>query len=141
MQTTKGTITLELSRPRRPLTVNNFVFLSCTASTTASPSIASPRPDAFGHPGRRPPWRRHRRPRLRLPDEISSNLKHDRRRDLHGQRRPDTNGSQFFITLEPAPHLDGHYTAFGHVTEGMDVVTAITQGDVILSVSIKEAEH
>jgi cyclophilin family peptidyl-prolyl cis-trans isomerase len=60
----------------------------------------------------------------------------------------DTNGSQFFITFGPAPQLNGDYTIFGQVTEGMDVVNGITRrdpnqnptftGDVIESITITE---
>jgi cyclophilin family peptidyl-prolyl cis-trans isomerase len=42
---------------------------------------------------------------------------------------PDTNGSQFFITFGPTPQLNGGYTIFGQVTEGMDVVNGITRRD------------
>ena len=49
---------------------------------------------------------------------------------------PDTNGSQFYITMEPAPWLDGGYNVFGHVLQGMDTVTAIKVGDHITSVRI-----
>jgi len=44
---------------------------------------------------------------------------------------PDTGGSQFFITLDPQPHLDGTYGVIGRVQSGMDVVTQIAQGDRI----------
>ena len=49
---------------------------------------------------------------------------------------PDSAGSQFYICLEPQPFLDGNYTVFGQVTEGMDVVKAIQAGDVMRKVSI-----
>jgi peptidyl-prolyl cis-trans isomerase B (cyclophilin B) len=44
---------------------------------------------------------------------------------------PDTGGSQWFITLSPQPHLDGAYTVFGKVVEGIPVLNRITQGDLI----------
>ena len=62
---------------------------------------------------------------------------------------PDTNGSQFFITLEAASHLDGSYTVFGHVISGLDVLAMIAprdpsksavlpDGDVLISITIEE---
>jgi peptidylprolyl isomerase len=49
---------------------------------------------------------------------------------------PDTNGSQFFVTLRPTPNLDGGYNVFGYVVKGMDVANAIQKGDAITSVKI-----
>jgi cyclophilin family peptidyl-prolyl cis-trans isomerase len=46
----------------------------------------------------------------------------------------DTGGSQFFVTLAPQPHLDGSYTVFGTVTEGMDALSTTTQSDRIRTV-------
>ncbi len=43
----------------------------------------------------------------------------------------DTEGSQFFVTHSPQPHLDGRYTAFGRVVEGQDVVDRIVEGDLV----------
>ena len=52
---------------------------------------------------------------------------------------PDTNGSQFFITHSPQPHLNGRHTVFGKVLQGQDVVDAIRQGDAMVSVRIEES--
>ncbi len=51
---------------------------------------------------------------------------------------PNTNGSQFFITHAPQPHLDGKHTVFGKVVAGQEVVDAIRQGDRMLQVRIEE---
>jgi len=50
---------------------------------------------------------------------------------------PDSAGSQFYICLGPQAFLDGNYTVFGQVTEGLDVVHAVTRGDVMESVTIE----
>lgn len=52
----------------------------------------------------------------------------------------DTGGSQFFIVHEPQPHLDGVHTVFGRVTEGMDTVLRIKQGDVMKEVKVWDEE-
>jgi peptidyl-prolyl cis-trans isomerase B (cyclophilin B) len=51
---------------------------------------------------------------------------------------PDTNGSQFFITHLPTPHLDGKHTVFGKVTSGEDIVDAVRQGDTMVSVKVAD---
>jgi len=50
----------------------------------------------------------------------------------------DTDGSPFFITHSPQPHLDARYTAFGYVVAGMDVVDRLVQWDVIRRVRIRD---
>ncbi|MDP2181475.1 MAG: peptidylprolyl isomerase [Actinomycetota bacterium] len=52
---------------------------------------------------------------------------------------PDSGGSQFYICLSPQPSLDGQYTVFGQVTDGMDIVKKIAVGDVMESVTIENA--
>lgn len=67
-------------------------------------------------------------PGYEFEDEIDPNLNFDRPGILamanHG---PNTNGCQFFITVAPAPHLNGHYTIFGEVVSGQDVANAISE--------------
>ena len=53
-------------------------------------------------------------------------------------RGKDTGGSQFFLVLEAQPHLDGVHTVFGQVIEGMDVMDAIEQGDIMQKLTVVE---
>ena len=52
---------------------------------------------------------------------------------------PGTNGSQFFITHVPTPHLDGKHAVFGEVTNGQDVVNAVAQGDTIQKIEVLDS--
>ncbi len=138
MATNKGNIVLELYPSYAPKTVNNFVFLAKQGfydgikfhRVIPNFVIQGGDPTGTGTGG----------PGYRFEDETYGNpLKHETGFISMANAGANTNGSQFFITHSPQPHLDGRHTVFGKVIEGQDVVNAIRQGDVMQSVTIEES--
>jgi len=130
LQTNQGDIVLELYPEHAPKTVNNFVFLSKEGFYDGV--IFHRVIDNFVIQGGDPTGTGRGGPGYRFEDELEGNpLKHDSRVISMANAGPDTNGSQFFITHSPQPHLDGKHTVFGKVIEGEQVVDRIQQGDVI----------
>jgi peptidyl-prolyl cis-trans isomerase B (cyclophilin B) len=135
--TSRGTIELALYPKHAPKTVNNFVFLAGEGFYDGVKfhrviddfMIQTGDPTGTGRGG----------PGYRFGDEVKGNpLKHERGVISMANAGPDTNGSQFFITHVPTPHLNGKHTVFGKVKKGLDVVDAIRQGDTIVSVEVAE---
>jgi cyclophilin family peptidyl-prolyl cis-trans isomerase len=133
IETEKGTIEIELAVLDAPITVTNFMtlarkgFFNGVAIHRVVPDFVvqdgDPRGDGEGGPGYTIRDEINQRPYLRGTVGMA----------LAGK---DTGGSQYFITHSPQPHLDGRYTVFGSVVNGMDVVDRITQWDVIRQVRI-----
>jgi peptidyl-prolyl cis-trans isomerase B (cyclophilin B) len=137
IETNRGTIELELYPQHAPQTVNNFVFLAGQGfydgvkfhRVIADFMIQTGDPTGTGRGG----------PGYRFADECKGNpLKHERGVISMANAGPNTNGSQFFITHVPTPHLNGKHTVFGKVTKGHDIVDAIAQGDVMVSVKVAD---
>ena len=79
-------------------------------------------------------------PGYKFEDEVNTGLKHDKAGIFSmANAGPGTNGSQFFITHLPTPHLNGKHTVFGEVTKGQDVVNAIAQGDKIVKIEVLDS--
>jgi len=138
IETTKGTIVLQLDAKSAPRTVNNFVFL---ARDKFYDGIIFHRviPD-FMVQGGDPTGTGRGGPGYRFEDEFAGNPnKHERGVISMANAGPGTNGSQFFITHVPCGWLDGKHTVFGKVLSGLDVVDSIQQGDTMTSVTITEA--
>jgi peptidyl-prolyl cis-trans isomerase B (cyclophilin B) len=136
IETEKGAIKLELYAQHAPQTVNNFIFLTREGfydGVTFHRVIAD-----FVIQGGDPTGTGRGGPGYKFPDEIQGNpLKHETGSLSMANAGPGTNGSQFFITHSPQPHLDGKHTVFGKVVAGQDVVAAIRPGDKMLRVRIE----
>jgi len=148
METDKGTMVIELFADRTPKTVNNFVFLSREGyyedvifhRVISNFMVQGGDPTGTGMGG----------PGYKFGDEFDPSLKHDKQGILSmANAGPGTNGSQFFITHGPTPHLNNKHTVFGQVVEGLDVLMSIPARDPnnrsapavkIISVTIEESE-
>jgi peptidyl-prolyl cis-trans isomerase B (cyclophilin B) len=137
METSKGLIELELYPEHAPKTVNNFVFL---AQEGYYDGVIFHRViNDFVIQGGDPTGTGAGGPGYKFEDELQGNpLKHETNSISMANAGPNTNGSQFFITHSPQPHLDGKHTVFGMVVSGADVVDAIRQGDRMEKVEISE---
>ena len=139
IETDRGNIELELYPRHAPKTVNNFVFL---ASEGYYDGVTFHRViDNFMIQGGDPTGTGRGGPGYRFEDEVKDNpLTHEKGVLSMANAGPDTNGSQFFITHSPQPHLNGKHTVFGKVTGGQEVVDAIRQGDTMKKVTITPEE-
>ena len=135
--TPKGDILIDLFPEHAPKTVNNFVVLARDGfydgltfhRVIPNFMIQGGDPNGTGTGG----------PGYKFEDETAGNpLKHTTGALSMANAGPNTNGSQFFITHAPQPHLDGRHTVFGTVVEGQDVVDSVRQGDT-MQVTITEA--
>ena len=134
LESSRGTMEIELYHRVAPLTVTNFVNLSTrgfydglTFHRVVGDFMAQggdPEGDGSGGPG------------YRFRDEIV--LRHNDAGILSmANSGPDSNGSQFFITHQATPHLNGLHTVFGKVVEGRQLIWELRVGDVIESISIE----
>lgn len=142
METSRGTIRLELFDQEAPATVANFEKLANEQFYDGTrfhrvinnfmvqggdPLSRDPNDPRVGTGG----------PGYRIKCETHRNVhKHSAGSLSMAHAGKDTGGSQFFICHGPQPHLDGVHTVFGQVTEGTDVVNAIRKGDLLTSVRV-----
>ena len=128
VKTERGDIVVELYADRAPLTVENFVNLARSGfydGTTFHRVIPG-----FMAQGGDPTGTGTGGPGYQFRDEIDPSLRHSGPGILSmANAGPGTNGSQFFITFGPTPHLDGKHTVFGRVTEGLEVLRSIRERD------------
>ncbi|MEE9219507.1 MAG: peptidylprolyl isomerase [Acidobacteriota bacterium] len=146
LRTSRGDIVIELFADRAPRTVNNFVFLARAGfydgltfhRVIPGFMVQGGDPTGTGTGG----------PGYRFEDEFHARLSHDVAGVLSmANAGPNTNGSQFFLTLAPTPWLDGKHSVFGKVVDGLDVLNRIQPrdpsntsppGDSIQAVEIQE---
>lgn len=140
LETEKGTIVIELLPEDAPLAVNNFVFLArqgwfdnITFHRVIAGFVAQtgdPSGTGYGSPG------------YAFDNEISPDLIYDKP-GMVGMANagPGSNGSQFFITMAPVEQLNGGYTIFGHVVEGMEVVESLTARDPSQNIGLPPGDN
>ena len=129
IKTNKGDIDITIFASKVPLTAANFLNLAKRGyyngvkfhRVIKNFMVQGGDPTGTGSGG----------PGYKFEDEIDPTLKHSKPGILSmANAGPRTNGSQFFITHVPTPHLDGKHAVFGEVTKGMEVVNAIAQGSM-----------
>lgn len=137
LKTEKGDLELRLFADKAPRTVANFLNLSRKGfydgltfhRVVDDFMIQGGCPEGTGRGG----------PGYQFDDEFHPDLRHDEAGTVSmANSGPNTNGSQFFITHKPTPHLDGDHAVFGEVTEGQEIVDSITEGDEIETVEIHD---
>ena len=137
VSTPKGDVVLDLMPQHAPKTVNNFVTLANDGfydgltfhRVIPNFMVQGGDPTGTGSGG----------PGYKFEDETQGNpLTHEAGVISMANAGPNTNGSQFFITHGPQPHLNGKHTVFGKVVEGQDVVDSIQQGDTMDSVTVEK---
>jgi peptidyl-prolyl cis-trans isomerase A (cyclophilin A) len=137
LHTNQGDIEVELHDERAPRTVENFVGLATGEQEWVDEGETVEKPlyddvafhrviEDFMIQGGDPTETGRGGPGYQFDDEFHDELRHDSAGTLSmANSGPDTNGSQFFITLDAQPHLDDRHAVFGQVTDGMDVVREI----------------
>jgi peptidyl-prolyl cis-trans isomerase A (cyclophilin A) len=139
LKTSAGVIVVRLFDDKAPKTVENFVGLATGTKEWTDPKNGEKvkRPlyngtifhrviPGFMIQGGDPLGRGTGGPGYRFPDEFNPELRHNKAGILSmANAGPNTNGSQFFITLAPTPHLDNRHSVFGEVVQGQEVVVAI----------------
>ncbi|TAG31135.1 MAG: peptidylprolyl isomerase [Verrucomicrobia bacterium] len=138
LKTSQGDIEATLFASKVPMTVANFLNLSQRGyydgltfhRVIPSFMIQGGDPTGTGRGG----------PGYQFADEFDSSLRH-RKPGIFSMANagPGTNGSQFFITHVPTPHLDSRHSVFGEVTKGQSVVNKITKGDTITKIEILDS--
>jgi len=128
METDKGMMVIELFANQAPKTVNNFVFLAREGfyeGVMFHRVISN-----FMVQGGDPTGRGSGGPGYKFEDEFHPSLRHDKQGILSmANAGANTNGSQFFITHGPTPHLNDRHSVFGQVVEGLDVLMSIPPRD------------
>jgi peptidyl-prolyl cis-trans isomerase B (cyclophilin B) len=135
LTTSKGPIEATLQPSKAPVTVANFLNLAKRGyydgvtfhRVIPQFMIQGGDPTGTGRGG----------PGYKFEDEVNTGLRHDKPGIFSmANAGPRTNGSQFFITHVPTPHLDGKHTVFGFTTKGQEIVDAVRAGDRIEKIEI-----